>query len=239
MDDEARWQAHVAAQRARGAVTAHLGDLYLAWTAGLGDPAALRQLEPWLAAEADAAARSIDPAAGFADEVRQALRVRLLVRDGDRIRLHDYGGRGPLRAWIGVAALRVALNLRRGAGPATRDLLDERVDAEADPELRYLKALYRSEFRAALTAALAALPDRERALLRLCYVDGLSLAQLGRLYQVHETTAGRWVHAAAGRVADDARARLTTRLALSRSSLDSVARMVMSGLDVSIARVLA
>jgi RNA polymerase sigma-70 factor (ECF subfamily) len=170
--------------------------------------------------------------------VRQALRVRLLVTERDRRRIDDYVGRGPLRGWLRVAALRVALNLKRATGPASADVLAELVSGEADPELRHLKSLYRAEFRAALEAALVALPERARAVLRLTYVDGLKLVQLARLYDVHETTAARWVSRAAADVAEDARGRLSAKLSLSPSSLESVARMVLSNLDFSIGRVL-
>jgi RNA polymerase sigma-70 factor len=212
-------------------------DVELARAAGAGDPAALRELDRLIALEADQAARRIDRSPAFADEVRQALRVRLLVAESGHARIADYAGRGPLRGWLGVAALRVALNLKR-AEPKHRDLLAELVSGEDDPELRHLKQLYRAEFRDALEAALRALGERDRAVLRLCYVDGLRLVQLGRLYGVHETTAARWVAKAAAEVAEDARRRLTARLSLSPSSLESVARMVLSNLDVSIARVL-
>lgn len=236
--DEAGLASHVEACVARGALPRHHDELRLAWAAGRGDAAALRELERLIALEGDAAARQVDRASVFADEVRQALRVRLLVADGGRLRLDDYAGRGPLRGWLGVAALRVAINLKRAPATVSDDALAELVSSEVDPELHYLKTLYRAEFRDALEKALSALPERPRLLLRLSYVDGLSLAQLGRLYQVHETTAGRWVHQAAADVAAEARRRLTASLSLSRSSLDSVARMVMSNLDLSIARVL-
>jgi RNA polymerase sigma-70 factor (ECF subfamily) len=238
---------HLAACRERGAKPEHLGEVELAWAASRGDANALRELEAMLAAECDAAARRVHADAAFADEVRQAVRVRLLVAaprrepreiDEPRVRIAEYVGRGPLRGWLGVVALRVALNLRRDARPANHDLLGELVGAEEDPELRHLKQLYRAEFREALEAALSALPERQRALLRLHYVDGLRHVQLARLYDVHETTVARWVAQAASAVADDARRRLMGRLSLSASSLDSVARMVLSNLDLSIARVL-
>lgn len=239
--DGAAFAAHAEACRQRGGRTEHLGELFLAWAAGRGERAALRHLERLVAPDVEAAARRVDRAPAFVDEVRQALRVRLLVADGDRVRIDDYAGRGPLRGWFAVAALRVALNLKRAAGPAgpaSRDILAELVSDEADPELHHLRTLYRSEFRDALGAALAALPERKRAILRLSHVDGLKLSQLARLYQVHESTASRWVSQAAADVAEDTRRRLMAGLSLSPSSVDSVARMVLSNLDLSIARIL-
>ncbi|MFN0247379.1 MAG: sigma factor-like helix-turn-helix DNA-binding protein [Kofleriaceae bacterium] len=345
--DDAALAAHVAACRERGAKREYLEPIKLAWAAAHGDSAALRELEPMLAEECNTAARRVHPNdATFADEVRQAVRVRLLVAERSRVdeatgrhsagsprgsasatarhsasasdrrggsasataiasgsastatasestsaapseaskvlatasvaresatasvaresatasvaresatasvaresttaseaslpRIADYAGRGPLGGWLGVAALRVALNLRRGAKPASLELFAE-LGTEEDPELRHLKTMYRAEFREALEAALFALPERQRALLRLSYVDGLRHVQLARLYGVHETTVARWVAAAANQVGEDARKRLMTRLSLSPASLDSVARMVLSNLDLSIARVL-
>jgi RNA polymerase sigma-70 factor (ECF subfamily) len=231
--------AHVAAARAGGADVEHEEDLRLAWAAACGEASALRWIEALLA-ELGPAVRRVDPSPAFADEVRQATRVRLLVGDGSAPRIAGYGGRGPLRAWLQVAAARIALDLKRGrrAVPDRDDVLGELVTREPDPELRLLKQQYRAEFREALTAALAALPERARAVLRLHHVDGLRLAEIGRLYQVHESTASRWVAQAAETVADDARARLVARLSLSPSNVDSVARLVRSQLDLSIARLL-
>jgi len=219
----------------------HETDLALARAAAAGDPAAVRALEPRIAREAAAAARRIDRARGFADEVTQAVRVRLLVADAaGKVRIADYAGRGPLDAWIGVAATRVALNLKRGAGRevAAADVLEEVIAREPDPELRHLKSTYRAELRAALEAALAALPDRQRAVLRLTYVDGLRLHQIARLYQVHESTVSRWLTQATDDVATATRTKLAATLAVSPGSADSVARMVLSNLDLSIARIL-
>jgi RNA polymerase sigma-70 factor, ECF subfamily len=236
--DEAGFAAHVETCRLRGARPVHVGELLVAWAAGRGDDAAVRALERLIGPEAAVAARRVDRSPAFTDEVRQALRVRLLVAERGRIRIDEYGGRGPLRGWLAVAALRVALNLKRAEKPAGADVLAELVSGETDPELRHLKTLYRAEFREALEAALRALPERARAVLRLSHVDGLKMVQLARLYDVHETTAARWVSRAAADVAEDARRRLMARLSLSASSLDSVARMVTSNLDLSISRVL-
>ena len=154
------------------------------------------------------------------------MRVRLVVGDGAEPRILAYRGAGPLRAWVAVAALRVALNAKRaasrapggGGGAADDDLLADVVDREPDPELQHLKTLYRAELREALAAALAQLADRPRALLRLRFVDGLELAHIGRLYRVHESTASRWVSQAVADVAADTRHRLVERLAIAPSA---------------------
>jgi RNA polymerase sigma-70 factor (ECF subfamily) len=242
--EDAGLLAHAAAAVAAGAKLAHAGELALAWAVGRGDAEAIRRFEREVLPEADAAARKIDRAAAFADEVRQAVRVRLVVGEGgEPPRILAYRATGPLRAWVAVAALRVALNLKRAAARAPEvagggELLADLVDREPDPELRHLRTLYRAELREALEAALAALADRERALLRLRFVDGLELAQIGRLYRVHESTASRWLSAAVAAVAADARRRLVARLAIGPAVADSIARMVVSGLDLSIARLL-
>jgi RNA polymerase sigma-70 factor (ECF subfamily) len=218
----------------------HADDLRTAWAAGRGDPAALRRVDA-LIAEIAAAVRRIDGSPAFVDEVRQSLRVRLLVAEpGAAPRIAGYGGKGPLAAWIRAAAIRVAIDLKRRVTPELPgdDLLGDLVSSEPDPALRHLKSLHRADFQAALEEALGALPDRQRAVLRLHHVDGLRLAEIGRLYRVHESTVSRWLARAAEEVADQTRRRLTERLSLSGSSLDSLARLVRSQLDLSIARIL-
>jgi RNA polymerase sigma-70 factor len=121
---------------------------------------------------------------------------------------------------------------------STEDLLGELVAREPDPELRQMKELYRAEYASALRAAIASLGERERVLLRLHHVDGLRLAKIGALYGVTESTASRWLAAAAEKVASEATRRLREQLGVSPSSLASIARMVESGLDLSIHRLL-
>jgi RNA polymerase sigma-70 factor, ECF subfamily len=232
---------HAETCRREGARPEHLADLFLAWAAARGDQAALRRLERYVVADVEGAARRVDRDTAFVDEVRQRLRVHLLVPNpSGRARIEDYVGRGPLRGWIGVTAHRLALNLKREAPTAASgdDVLTELVAAEPDAELRQMKTQYRAEFREAVVEALAQLPDRERVLLRLHYVEGLRLLQIARLYQVHESTASRWLSQAAEKVADDTRHLLVGRLSLSPRAADSLARMVLSRLDLSIARLL-
>jgi RNA polymerase sigma-70 factor, ECF subfamily len=234
--------AHVEAALARGGLAAHAADLALALGVARGEPAAVRRFDAEVGPEMAAAARAVDRDPSFVDEVRQRTRIRIVVGEaGTPPRIAGYGGAGPLRAWVAIAAQRLALNAKRDArvgASAGPDVLADLVDREPDPELRHLKTLYRAEFRAALSAALAALTDRQRALLRLRFVDGLELAQIGRLYRVHESTASRWIAAALDDIARATREGLIARLAVTTETADSVARLVQSQLDLSIARLL-
>jgi RNA polymerase sigma-70 factor (ECF subfamily) len=237
--------ASVRAAIAGGASPAHAADLALAFSVGRGDPLAARRFDDLVGLELAAAARAIDRDPAFVDEICQRTRVRLVIGDGSGAppRIAGYRGAGPLRAWVAIAAQRVALNARRdaraeSATTTSADVLAELVDREPDPELRHLKTLYRAEFRDALAAALAGTGDRPRAVLRLRFVDGLELAQIARLYRVHESTASRWVAAALDDIARATRDGLVARLAITAATADSVARMVQSQLDLSITRLL-
>lgn len=232
--------AHVRARLAEGAASTYAAELALAYAVAAGDPVAVRRFDELVDGELVAAAQAIDRAPAFVDEICQQARVRLVVGDGGPPRIASYRGTGPLRAWVAIAARRLALNAKRGgaAGDAGTEVLAELVDREPDPELRHLRALYKTELREALGAALAALDDRGRAVLRLRFVEGLELAQLGRVYRVHESTASRWVTAAREQVAADARERLMARLGIATATADSVARLVASGLELSVARLL-
>lgn len=225
---------------ARGASPTHAADLALAFGVARGDPVATRRFEQHVGGDLAAAVRAIDRAPDFVAEIAQRIRIHLMV--GATPRIATYGGRGPLRAWVAIAARRMALNAKRDARPlgdGDDDALAGVVDREPDPELRHLKMRYRAEFRDALAAALAALSDRARAVLRLRFVDGLELAQIGRIYRVHESTTSRWVAAALDDVGRITREQLVARLAITAGTADSVARMVHSGLDLSVARLLA
>ncbi len=228
-------------RRDDGALPAYVTDLYLTCALARGDRAAVAAFDRVVLPRVRPAVARIARGDAAIDEVCQRVRVRLLVAGSDGPpRIAAYRGRGPLHAWLRVTAVRAALDFVREGAPAAAvdDVLAELGAAEPDPETRHLKDTYRADYAAALTAALAALPERARAQLRLHYVDGLPLAAIGRLYGVHESTASRWVRAALRDVADGARTRLVERLAVSGSAADSIARMVRSGLDLSIRAVL-
>jgi RNA polymerase sigma-70 factor (ECF subfamily) len=146
-----------------------------------------------------------------------------------------------LTAWVRVVATREAARMlpraRRELSAADEELAGL-IAPDDDPEVGYLKRLYRDEFKLAFTAAVDALEARDRLLLRQHALDGLSIDQLGALHDVHRATAARWVEAAREAVLTGTHRELVRRLRLSRTELASVMRLIRSQLDVSLPRLL-
>ncbi|WP_395812894.1 sigma factor-like helix-turn-helix DNA-binding protein [Archangium minus] len=61
-----------------------------------------------------------------------------------------------------------------------------------------------------LAEALAALPSRERTVLRLHLVEGLSLERIGTVYRTHKSTVSRWLARAREEVLAGTRSRLAS-----------------------------
>ena len=133
---------------------------------------------------------------------------------GARPRIGEYAGRGPLQAWVRVAAVRAALDLLR-AGGARGGGEVEPEDLAADvvsPEVDYVKERYRPQFKAAFQDALRALDSEQRNVLRLHVVEGLNIDEIGALFKVHRSTVARWIAAARQQVLAGARNRLRVEL---------------------------
>jgi len=222
-------------RRLEAATAANAGDLLLALGAARGDPAALRILDREYLGRLEA----LLPAKyrGEAKEIAQVLRDRLLVPDPDgRVRISEYCGRGGLASWLRVAAVRAALNQqrsqRREVGLEEDGALAER--AAGDLEIDYLKRRYRDAFRDAFSTALGRLDARDRNILRLHYLDGLTMESIGALYHVHRVTVVRWMEHARVALARETRAELTGRLQVDRRELESILRLIESQVDLSL-----
>jgi RNA polymerase sigma-70 factor (ECF subfamily) len=222
-------------------------DLYLAAACVAGSPAALATFEREILLPARGKIRAIDSSDDFVDEAFQRLRESLFVGDGVRPRLTGYAGRGPLSAWVGISAVRTALRMRRTQGRSKEVLASDSDDRWAsalatistnNPELEILKQQYAAEFAVALTDAIAALEPRLRAVLRMSFVDAVSIDEIGAVYSVHRATAARWIQRACDAVFAHTREQLAHRLALSGTELDRMTALVQSQLDVSISQLL-
>ncbi len=215
-------------------------DLYLACACAGANPAALVAFEREMLAPAEASIARIRREPEFIDEVMQSLRRRLFVGDDRRIR--EYSGRGPLASWVRVVASRQAIDMARAGGrhPVREMDVAERIAAaEASPELQLVKETYLPAFQAALSAAIGDLSARERTLLRMSVLDGLSIDEIAVPYGVHRATAARWLTAIRERIWKSVRERVAAEhpglresdlSSLSRA-LDSQIHLSLSGLD--------
>lgn len=214
-------------------------ELDLAWAALVlaEHPAAVADFESLVKAEVRRAVSPINSAPHFLADVTQKVCERVLLpREDAPPRLADFGGEGPLAAWLRAVATRVALNVR--PSPAGEVLVSTAPDVAipADPEFHLVRRQYRQQFERAFTQALKSLSARERTLLRLTTLDGLTLAQVGPMYGKDASTISRWLAAARQTLHEQTRASLAS--SLSPSELDSVLRVADSELDLSLSRLL-
>lgn len=214
-------------------------DLWLAFHAGRGVAGAVAAVDASCFADLHAIlrARRADPAE--AEEVVQRLRHRLLVAEpGQPSRILTYGGRGPLRAWVRVAAVRAWLNLKREnpIGAATEQSAEDALvnEAAGDLELELLKGKYKDVFRRVFLECVDALAPGTRLLLKLHYLDRLSMEEVGKVLGVHRLTVLRRLERARQELSEGTKERLETELRLAPPEVESLLRLIQSRLDMSL-----
>jgi RNA polymerase sigma-70 factor (ECF subfamily) len=217
-----------------------VADVYLAVACLAGDAAAVGHVERACAAEVGFAAHRLRAPDAVADDVRgQLYRVLFTAEPGRAAALADFTGRANLKGYLRVIASRELVRaINRGRREVPIEPLVDRLDLEHSAELAVFRAQHGSQVSAALRAALDALDDRQRALLRYSLVDGWSIDQLGALYGVHRSTASRWVTAVRDALAGQLRDQLAARLAIHTDEVESIVRLVRSQIDVSLERIL-
>lgn len=216
-----------------------LAELCLACGCSAGNDEALRLFEARYLSGVGAALAHMRLSPDAVDEVRQRVRQKLLVADGDHPKLDAYAGRGRLRGLIQVVAVREAISLLRKDKPLGSDAsLAALPSHDLDPELRYLKAHYRAAFSSAFERAVRALTSRERNFLRLQAHAGLTVEQIATMYGVHRATATRWLTKIREQLLRDTRKGLATDLEISAAELESVMKLIGDNLDISVHRIL-
>ena len=194
--------------------------------------------------EVDAAGAATNATKDLVVEVKQLLRLQLLVpKDGKPAGITGYKGKGPLRGWVRITATRELIRHKKKRARETpiEKSLEDAIggsDGKGDPLLEQLKAEYRSEFALALREAIAMLSPEDRTLLQQQIVEGLSIDELGAAYGVHRATAARWYNRARAALVAATHARLAARLKLPVDQIESVIRLVQSRLDASVIRYL-
>jgi RNA polymerase sigma-70 factor, ECF subfamily len=155
-------------------------------------------------------------------------------------RLAQYFGQGPLEKWVSVAAMRVAISFGRTESAERR--LREKAIAEAsgvDPEQLFMKGELRTAFEDAVAAALGRLSARERLVLKLYLVSGMTLDAIGKSLGVTRQAVAKTLARARETVVGEVETAVQHSLKISKEDLASILRFVASQLDVSISRVLA
>jgi RNA polymerase sigma-70 factor (ECF subfamily) len=215
----------------------HASDLYCACGCADGDPNALQVFEARYLSVVDRALARLTLDADARAEVKQRLRRTLLIEESGPARITRFQGRGDLRSWIRVLAVREGLAMLRklrGRAPLDDDQLLDAVAHGDTPEVAYLKRKYRDAFRLAFADALQRLSDRDRLLLRQRFLDGLDVLEIARLHRVHRGTAANRLERARAFVLEATRASLVGRLEAPPDEIDSILRLIGSQLEVSL-----
>jgi len=219
---------------------AAIAELYLAVACARGDEAAIAAFDRAYLDVVPQALASMKLPAATVEDVRATVRDKLLLADGDKPpRVLDYAGRGRLRGLVQVTATRTAIDRIRHEErevelPAGRDLA-----ASADVTLSLIKAQYREAFATGFARAVAKASRRDRNLLRLHFLGGVTLEQLAQMYGVHRATIVRWLAAAREAVFGETRAHVAATLKAPADELDEMFDLVQSRIELSVERLLA
>ena len=219
-------------------------DLYLACACAHGDEKAIRAFQ----ARYQPNYRSVFDRMGLTsvtDDLAQALLHRLFIQDGDRRpAILGFSGRGALGKWIKVLAAREGHRHLERDKPRSKRTVQRAPEQIAtamgkiDPEVDRLKEGYRAQFKEAFEAAFTELPERERNIFRLQYLDGLNLDRMAAVYNVGRATVARWRTRARQRLLELTRAHLAGELGATTEDVESIMRFIDSQLDVSLTRLL-
>jgi RNA polymerase sigma-70 factor (ECF subfamily) len=243
--DERTFAAHLArglaGEPAGHVATLAIEDLYLTCACLTGVPGAAAAFNARHGATIRGAIARIVRGGDAADIEQQFVDAMLVGSAQSPAKLGGYAGKAPLDRWLGVAAQRAALmwlRSNRAEARAREGAAAEPAGADLGPESAYVKERYRSAFEEALTQALARVPERERVLLRLHLCNGVTVDKIGKMFDVSQATASRWLAAARETVLEDVQATLSERLGATPDELASLAGMVASRLDLSLSLLL-
>jgi RNA polymerase sigma-70 factor (ECF subfamily) len=231
-------------ERIAGGATAsdvHAADLLLGLGCLRGDRHAIAAFEQLVLPDASRALARLGLDRAAIDDLLQHVRAKVLVGDDGTPALARYGARGPLAGWTRAIAVHAAMSrrraqVRRGVEESVSVL--SRMPVRGEPEIAHLREAYAAPFKAAFGEALASLAPRDRNVLRLVYLDGLTAEQVGLAYGVHRVSVARWLGQIREALFKGTRRLLEQRLALSPADVQSLTRLCLSQLDLSLDRLL-
>jgi len=236
----ATFEAKLASDDPPPVTAAGIAELYLALACARGDQTAIAAFERAFLDVVPVAVASMKLSAATVEDIRATVRDKLLLTDSGRPpRIVDYAGRGRLRGLIQVTATRTAIDRIRLEDREAELPADHQLAAASDVELSLIKAQYREAFVAGFTVAVGTLERRDRNLLRLHLLGGVTLEQLAQMYGVHRATVVRWLGSARSALFDATRAHVAKSIGAPEDELDQMFDLVRSRVELSVERLLA
>lgn len=217
-------------------------DLYLAAACVFRIPDAERAVSKTYFERIPSYVARIDPSPAFADEVRQELSLKLFVAEpGEAPRIARYTGRGSFEGFLRRAAANIAQDLKRARSNERLNTTKESSlpAKDLDPEILLLKKRFAAEFERAFSATVAQLTPDERKVLKLHYLQGLSIDEVGAACDVSRATAARWLAKARTRIVQLTYTSFAQAAGPNSASPESMLAMVKSELGASLAKTLA
>lgn len=186
--------------------TLNCGDLCLTIACAKGNDAAwedfFRDYRSYLLGVARSVTRDAAAAEQLADSTFAEL-YGLRGSDGPRIsKFSFYSGRGSLKGWLRAVVSQLGIDQRRQnsrfvqteeAEEMDRLAQSSRQEERPSVESAFIRQRYREATTESLKVALSQMESRDRLLLAYYYCDEMTLKEIGRIFEVHEATASRWV----------------------------------------------
>ena len=241
--DDATFLAHLERLLGDAAIAdLDIASIYLGCACIHGEPRALAAFETHYLEPLPRGLTRVTTDPALLDEVKQQLRIKLFVSEQGSMPTITRYRRGSLTAWLRVVASRIAIDLLRQRNGPMASSEQPALDVAAitdDPGLALLKVQYRGHVEAAFAAAIASLSPTDRAMLRFCFVEGLGLEGVGRIYQLSKSAVSRRLARTRSVLLADVKQRLGSDLGIPASELDSIVKLVRSQLNLSLPRLLA
>ncbi|MEM6993241.1 MAG: sigma-70 family RNA polymerase sigma factor [Myxococcota bacterium] len=210
-------------------------DLFVAYACSVGIDAASRRFEAAYRPLLELTHATWRGPSPDLHDFMQSVYERTLV--GSPPRIASYRGRGPLRAWVKMVAVRrladLAQRSRRNAADPSSDALVAALLPGLDLARELTKQRHAPEVEAALRSAFEHLDPSQRILLRQRFLHGLSLAELAGLMGVHRVTVSKRLARVRAQVLEALESNLAGTLA-KPDDARTIARMCLSQLDVSL-----
>jgi RNA polymerase sigma-70 factor (ECF subfamily) len=106
--------------------------------------------------------------------------------------------------------------------------------SQKSPESGVLQEQVGETLSSAMTTAALALTAKERTLLRLHFLEGMTLDELARTYASHASTVSRWLTDAKEHFLTVVRDEIGERSGMGRLAVDSLVRTMHGKLDISL-----